>query len=132
MEVRIDAEQHRRADSTQGVDLHTDHHTDSDSTYQEHQAAYQSEEVHRLLAELVEEPDRHQVEVTVHKTTHAELRHSELALAVLDDFFTNLGESGVLGQIRYVPVHLAEDLDVLHHLLAVGFESASPPPCGRL
>ena len=86
MEIRIDAEQHRRADSTQGVDLHADHYTDSDSTYQEHKATHQSEEVHRLLAELVEEPDRHQVEVAVHKAAHAELRHSELTFAVLECF----------------------------------------------
>ncbi len=118
MEIRIDAEQHRRAYCAQGMDLHADHYTDSYGTYQEHQATDESEEVHRLLAELVEEPYRHQVQIAVHKAAHAELRHSELAFAVLNNFFTNLGESGVLSQIRYVPVHLAEDLDVLNNLLA--------------
>ena len=35
-----------------------------------------------------------------------------------------LVEAGVLCQIWYIPVHLAIHLDVLHHILAVGFQSA--------
>ena len=124
VEVRVHTQQHRCPHRAQGVDLHADYDADGYHAYQEHQAAHQAEEVHRLLAELVEEPYRHQVQIAVDKPVHAELRDAELALAVLDDLLANPGETGVLGEVRDIAVHLAEHLDVLHHILPVRLQAA--------
>ena len=35
-----------------------------------------------------------------------------------------LGETCILGQIRYVSVHLAIHFNILHHLLAISLEAA--------
>ena len=80
--------------------------------------------MHGLFTELIEEPNGHEVEIPVHEAVDTELRCSELAFTVLHHFLADLSEPRVLGEIRDVTVHLGEDLDVLHHLLAVRFEPA--------
>ena len=41
----------------QGVQLHATHYNHRDKADEEHQATHQTEEMHRLFAELIEEPD---------------------------------------------------------------------------
>ena len=124
MEIRVHTDQHRLHTDRQGVQLHSAYHKDGDETDEEHQTTHQTEEVHRLLAELIEEPQGHQIQVSVHETVQTELGGTELTFAVLHHFLADLGEPGVLGQIRDIPVHLGEHLDVLHYLVAVRFQTA--------
>ena len=62
------------------------------SSYQEHQRTPYSEKVHWLLAELLEEPQAHKVQVPVYKTVEAEFALSEFALVVLDFLLANFGK----------------------------------------
>ena len=39
------------------------------------------------------------------------------------DLLANLVETGILGEVRDVTVHLAIDLDVLDHIATVGLET---------
>ena len=81
--------------------------------------------MHWFLAEVAEEPEGHQVEIAVNEAVPAhELGGAELACLVVYRFFANLGESCVLGKIWNVAVHLAIYLDVLHHVAAIGLQSA--------
>ena len=43
---------------------------------------------------------------------------------MLYNLLTNFVEAGILGQIGNVTMHLAIDLDILHHCLAIGFQTA--------
>ena len=43
---------------------------------------------------------------------------------MVNRLFGDAGEPGILGQIRYVAVHLSIYLDILHDLVAVGLQSA--------
>ena len=36
----------------------------------------------------------------------------------------DFGETGILGQVRDIAVHLAVHLDILHHIYAIGFQAA--------
>ena len=80
--------------------------------------------MHRLFAELIEEPQGHQIQIAVDKTVETELTGTELTFAMLYHFLADLGKTGVLRQVRDIPVHLGEDLNILHHLLAVRFQAA--------
>ena len=124
MEIRIDAYQHRRHAVRQSIPFHAAYNEHCDKSDQEHQTSHQTEEMHRLFAELIEKPESHQIQIAVHEPVQTEFGSSELSLAVLHHFLAYLGESGVLSQIRDITVHLAEDLDVLHYLQTVGFQSA--------
>ena len=90
----------------------------------EHDGAQKSEDVHGLLAKCSEEPQRHQVEIAVDKTVPAhELRLAVLALLVVYGLLANLVETSILGQIGDEAVHLAEHLDILDDLTAIGFQA---------
>ena len=106
------------------VELEGAHHDDGNETEQEHQAAEQSEEVHRLDAKLRLEPKGKQVKVTVDKAVESELGRAILARLVLDLLLADAGETSNLGQIGDIAVHVAIDLDVLDHLAAIGLEAA--------
>ena len=95
-----------------------------DETDEEYHGADESEDMHRLLAEVGEEPQRQQVEVAVEEAVDAELRVSVFPGLVVDDLLTNLVEARVLGQVGDVAVHLAVDLDVLHHIATIILQSA--------
>ena len=89
------------------------------------QRAEESEHMHRLSAEAAQEPQRYKVEVSVEEAVPShEFRFTELACLMVYRFLAYLVEAGVLCQIWYISVHLAIHLDVLHHILAVGFQSA--------
>ena len=96
MEVWVDAYEHRRHMIRQRVQLHTAYHYDRDKTDEEHHTADQTEEMHRLLAKFIQEPQGHQIQVTVHEAVNAELACSELAFAVLYDLLPDLCETGIL------------------------------------
>ena len=81
--------------------------------------------MHRLLAEVAQEPEGHQVEIAVYETVPAhELGGSELACLVMNRLFANLGKAGVLGKIWDVAMHLAIYLDVLDYFAAISLQSA--------
>lgn len=80
--------------------------------------------MHRLLAEVGEEPQREQVEIAVEEAVDAELRMSVFPCLMVHDFLTDLGESGVFGQIGDIAVHLTVYLNVLHHVASVSLQSA--------
>ena len=42
---------------------------------------------------------------------------------MLYHFLTNLIEAGILCQIRYITMHLAIDLDILHDILTIGLQT---------
>ena len=42
----------------------------------------------------------------------------------MDHLLANLVETGILGQIGNIAVHLTIDLDILHHILAIGLQAA--------
>ena len=80
--------------------------------------------MHRLAAETGQEPQAHQVQQAVHEAVHAEFGLAVLAFLVMDRFFADPAEAGVLGQIRDIAVHLTVHFDVFHHLGPVGLEAA--------
>ena len=43
---------------------------------------------------------------------------------MVDHFLSDFGKSGVFREVWYVSVHVAIYLDMFHHLVAVGFQSA--------
>ena len=95
-----------------------------DETYEEHYGAEEAENVHRLLAEGAEEPQCKEVEVAVDKPVQShELRLTVFACLMLHHLLAYLVEACVLCQIRYIPVHFAIYLDILHHILPVGFQT---------
>ena len=104
MEIRVDAHQHRRHAVRKGIKLHAAHYNDGHETDEEHQTAHEAEEMHRLFAKLIEEPYRHEVQITVHETVNTELGSTELAFTVLHHFLADLRESGVLGEVRDITV----------------------------
>ena len=55
------------------IEFHAAHYNHRYKSDEEHQAACQTEEVHRLFTEFVQEPQRHKVQITVHKTVDTEL-----------------------------------------------------------
>ena len=67
---------------------------------------------------------RDQVQIPFHRAFEAEFRTAVLAGAMVDDLLADAAEPGLLGQERNEAVHLAVDLDGLHHLAAVGFQPA--------
>ncbi len=95
-----------------------------DEADEEHQDAGGAEEVHRLLAELGEEPQGHEVQETVHETFQTELGYSVLALLVMDGLFADLAVAGVLREVGDVAVHFTVDLDAFHHFVLVGLQAA--------
>ena len=97
---------------------------DNDEAEKEGDATPQTEEVHGLFAESFGEGERHQVEVAVHETVPAELGGAIFAFLVVNHLLANLGEPRPFGDDWNVAVHLAVNLNVLHHILAVGFQSA--------
>ena len=80
--------------------------------------------MHRLLAELIEEPDGHEIEITVHEAVDAEFTDTKLTFAVLHHFLANLRKSGVLCQVRDITVHLREDLDIFHYFQTIRLQTA--------
>lgn len=42
---------------------------------------------------------------------------------MMNHLFTNLVESGILGQIGDETMHLSEDFDILHHILSICFQT---------
>ena len=76
--------------------------------------------MHRFLSESAQEPQGEQVEEAVHETLDAELALAVFAFLMVNRLFGDAGEPGILGQIRYVAVHLSIYLDILHDLVAVG------------
>ena len=108
----------------------------NDEACKEHQYAGEPEEMHGLLSESAQEPEGEQVQKAVHETLDAEFALAIFALLVMYRLLGNTGESGILGQIRYVAMHLAIDFDILHDLVAIGlqatvhiveFDSGNPP-----
>ena len=92
-----------------------------DGADHENQRADAAEQVHRFLAEFLEEPDGQQVEEAVDETVHAELALTVFARLVMHHLFSYVLKTGILGQIWDETVHLAVDLDVLHYIIAIGF-----------
>ena len=90
----------------------------------EHKNAGESEEMHRLLSESAEKPQRKQIQESVHEPFNAEFALAVLALLVMDWLFSDFLETRVLCKVRNVPVHLAVNLNILYHLVFVGFQSA--------
>ena len=104
--------------------VHSDSRS-SDEAYEEHHRTEKTEHVHGLLAKGAEEPQSEQIEVAVDKTVQShELGAAVFASLVVHHLLAYLAEAGVLCQIWYVAVHLAVDLNVLDHILAVGFQAA--------
>ena len=92
---------------------------------EEHDGAEEAEHVHRLLAEGAQEPQRQQVEIAVDEAVQAhELRLAVFACLMVHHLLANLVETGILGQIGDIAVHLAIHLDVLHHITAIGLQAA--------
>ena len=86
---------------------------------EEHDGAQETEHVHRLLAKRREEPEGQQVEIAVDEAVQAhELRRAVLTGLMLNHLLTDLVETGILGQIRDIAMHLSIDLDILHHRLS--------------
>ena len=102
-----------------GTDTEGCHKTD-----EEHQRPQEAEHMHRFLTKGTQEPERQQVQITVHKTiqTH-EFRRAIFTGLMLNNLLTNLVEAGIFGQIRYITVHLAIDLNVFHHGLTIGLQT---------
>ena len=80
--------------------------------------------MHRAVAELGDEIDGEQVEVTTNETAQAELARSILPLLMMDDLLPYVAETVHLGNDGNVTVHLAIDLDAFHHLVAIRFQAA--------
>ena len=108
----------------QGVELSCAHNYDGDESEEEHEATEEAEEVHWFLAEATCEPEGGEVEVAVDEAVEAELGLAVFAGLMLDYFLAYARESGLLGEVWYVAVHVAVDLDVLHHFAAVCLEAA--------
>ena len=95
-----------------------------DASYEEGQQTGESEEMHGLFPEGTQEPEGKQVEESVDEPFHPELAFPVFALLVVDRLFRDPVESGILCQIRYVPVHFSIHLYVLDDLVAVCLEPA--------
>ena len=91
---------------------------------EEHQRPEAAEEVHRRTPEMRHEQHRDQVQIPFHRAFEAKFRTAVLAGAMVDDLLADAAEPGLFGQERNEAVHLAVDLDGLHHLAAVGFQPA--------
>ena len=100
------------------------HHYHRDEADKEHQAAQQPEEVHRLDAKLGLEPERQQVEITIHKAVEAKLGGAVLAGLMMDHLLADACKAGILGQIGHIAVHIAVHLDMLDHIEAIGLQAA--------
>ena len=106
------------------IQLAEAHHHHCDEAHDEHERAEQTEEMHGLRAEPPGEPQRGKVEIAVDEPVEPELGLSVLPRLVLHHLLPYPGVSGVLCQIRYVTVHVAIHLDMLHHLIAVSLKPA--------
>ena len=92
---------------------------------EEHQRAEEAENVHRLLAESAEEPQRDEVEIAVYKTVQShKLRRAVFPRLMLHDLLANLVEAGIFRQIGNEAVHFAEHLDVFHDISPISLQSA--------
>ena len=80
--------------------------------------------MHRLFPEFGDEHYGEQVQIAVDEAVETEFGGAVLAFPVLDHLFPNFGEAFPFGDNRNVAVHFTVHLDVFHHLLAVGLESA--------
>ena len=81
--------------------------------------------MHGLLAKGTQEPQRQQVKIAIDEAVQShELRLAVLAGLMVYHLLANLVEARILCQIGNVTMHLAIHLDVLHHISAVGFQSA--------
>ena len=80
--------------------------------------------MHGLNAEFRHKPQREQVEVAVNETVETEFGGAVFASLVMNHLLAYLLKSRILCQIRHIAVHIAVYLDVLHHLVAIGFQAA--------
>ena len=91
---------------------------------QKHQRAEQPEEMHRFHSEFVCEPESSEVEIAVDESVEAEFRRAVFAGLMVYNFLAYAVEACVFGQIGYIAVHVAVNLDAFHHLLTVCLQSA--------
>ena len=94
--------------------------------------------MHRAVAELGDEIDGQQVEVTANETAQTKLAAAVFPLLMMHHLFAYMTETVHLGDDRDITVHLAIHLDVFHHLVAIGLKAtvevvqldARHAPCG--
>ena len=79
--------------------------------------------MHGFFSETIQEPQSHQIEITVKKTTGPELAFAVFSWLMLYRFFPDLGKTGTFGQNRNVSVHLVIQFDIFHDIFPVCFES---------
>lgn len=80
--------------------------------------------MHRLSAELGNEPQAQQVKITVDKTVQTKLRCSVFAGLMVHHLLADACKTRILGKIRNIAVHLAINLDVFNHILAISLQTA--------
>ena len=111
-----------------------------DATDEECYKTSEAKEMHRLLAEFAQEPKRKQVKEAIDKTLDTEFAFAVFPFLMMNRFFRNLVEAGILCQIRNVPVHLTIYFNVFYDLFPVGFQTAvhivqldaGNPSCSRV
>ena len=106
------------------IDLLTEEPAEREEADEKDDAADETKDMHRFLAKVGEKPQRQQIEITIEETVDAELRVTVFTGLMVHDFLPDLGESGVLGQIWDISVHLSIDLNILHYVAVVSLQSA--------
>ena len=105
-------------------DLAHTHDDKRHKTDEEHDASEETKEMHGLLTKVGEEPKGQQIKVAIEEAVDAKLRLTKLAGLMMHHLLANAVETGVLGQIGNVTVHLTVNLDVLHHFAAISLQAA--------
>lgn len=80
--------------------------------------------MHRLAAKLRDKPQTQQVEITVDKTVQAKLRSAIFAGLMVHHLLADACKTRIFGKIRDIAVHLAINLDVFNHILAISLQTA--------
>src|SRR5690606_14406906 len=93
-------------------------------SYKEEHTSPQPEEMHWTLGELAHECDRHEVEESVHESSHTKLRDAILALAMFNRFLGDALETRPLREHGNVAMHFTVDFHTLHYFATVGLEPA--------
>ena len=79
--------------------------------------------MHRFFLVTMHKGNGNQIQKSIEKTLQAKLGVSVLPSAMLHHLLPDFREAIPFGQKRNVAVHFSIDMDILHHLIAVGLQS---------
>ena len=95
----------------------------SSATKEEHQCAKATKKIHRRATKVGHKRNGDKVEIPLHHTLDAKLRHAILTLLMRHNLLANTLKTSVFSKDRDIAVHLAIDLYALYDLLAIALQA---------